>query len=217
MNRALTAACAALVCLGQSGCAVGQLIGGMLESERRNSTRAVEREYAGLEGKTFAVVVAADRVIQSDFPEVIGKITDDVSERLAREAGASGYVPGRSVLEFQYNNPRWVALTLGQVAAELGVQRLVYIDLVEYRLNDPGNAYLWQGTTQGMVGVIEADSVAPDEFAFQKQLRVKFPDDEGLSPADLPRAAVNTALVRRFIDRASWLFYDHDEKYYPDY
>ncbi len=199
------------------GCFIPQLIGGMLESERRTGNRTVEREYIGLEGKTFAVVVAADRIIQADFPEVIGKLTDDISERLAKEAGASGYVPGRSVLEFQYNNPRWVTMTLGQVAAQLGVQRIVYIDLVEYRLNDPGNSYLWLGSAQGMVGVVEADSSSPDEFAFQKQIRVKFPDDEGKSPTDLPRAAVNTALIRRYIDRASWLFYTHEEKYYADY
>ncbi|MFN0011656.1 MAG: hypothetical protein ACKVS8_08445 [Phycisphaerales bacterium] len=196
---------------------MGQLIGGMIESERRQGTREVESEYTGLEGKTFAVVVAADRVIQADFPEVIGKVTQDISERLAQEVGASGYVPGQAVLEFQYNNPRWVTMTLGQVANELGVERIVYVDLVEYRLNDPGNAYLWEGSAQGMVGVIEADSNAPDEFAFQKQLRVKFPDDQGLSPSDVPRAAVNTALVKRFIDRATWLFYDHEEKYYADY
>ncbi len=196
---------------------MGQLIGGMIESERRQGTREVEREYTGLESKTFAVVVAADRVIQADFPEVIGRVAQDISERLAKEAGASGYVPGNVVLEFQYNNPRWVTMTLGQVAKELGVERIVYVDLVEYRLNDPGNAYLWQGSAQGMVGVIEADSNSPDEFAFQKQVRVKFPDDDGLSPGDVPRAAVNTALVKRLIDRAAWLFYDHEEKYYADY
>jgi len=200
-----------------SGCIVGQLVGGMIESERRTGSKTVDREYTGLEGKTFAVVVSADRVIQADHPEVVARLSQEIATRLAKHAGASGFVPGASVLQYQYNHPRWVTMTLGQLAKELEVERLVFVDLVEYRLNDPGNAYLWQGAAAGQIGVVEADSSFPDEFAFQKQIRVGFPDQEGLGPGDLPRAAVNTALANRFVDRAAWLFYSHEEKYYPDY
>lgn len=203
--------------IGLGGCVVGELVGGMIQSERRNSTKTVEAEYTGLAGKNFAVVVSADRVIQADHPEVIVRLTNEIGNRLAKEAGASGFVPGASVLQFQYSNPRWVAMTMGELAQALGVERLVYVDLVEYRLNDPGNSYLWQGVAAGQVGVVEADSSFPDEFAFQKQIKVGFPDQDGLGPADFPRTAVNTALANRFTDRASWLFYKHEEKYYPDY
>jgi hypothetical protein len=163
------------------------------------------------------VVVTADRMIQADHPEVVAKLTIDIADQLAREAGASGFVPGMSVLEYQYNHPRWVTMPLGQLAKALEVERLVFIDLQEYRLNDPGNPYIWQGVASGLVGVVHADSALPDEFAFQKQIRVKFPDKSGMGPADLPRGAVNTTLVKRFVDRAAWLMYDHEEGYYPDY
>lgn len=207
----------ALLTAGSGGCVVGELVGGMIESHRRNSTLTVKAEYTGLTGKSFAVVVAADRLVQADYPEVIAKLTVDVSERLAKFSGAAGYVPGQLVLDYQYGNPRWVTMTPSQLAQELGVERLVYIDLAEYRLHDPGNQYLWQGTATGTVGVIEADSALPDEFVFTKSLKLNFPDNPGATPTDLPRAAVNTALANRFVDRSSWLFYDHEEPYYPDY
>lgn len=204
--------------LTPAGCnIVGGLVGGMAESYKRSSTKTVEAEHTGLEGKSFAVVVTADRMIQADHPEVVAKLTIDIADQLAREAGASGYVPGMSVLQYQYNNPRWVTMPLGELAKALDVQRLVFVDLQEYRLNDPGNPYIWQGVAAALVGVVHADAALPDEFLFQKQLRVKYPDKGGMGPSDLPRAAVNTTLVKRLVDRASWLMYAHEEPYYPDY
>lgn len=201
---------AGAMCAG--GCmTLGMLVGGMAASAHDAGSTTFKPEYDGLQGKTFAVIIAADRAIQADFPDAVARLTITISDRLAQFAGGSGFVPGQKVLEWQYNNPRWSTLPLGELAAELKVERLVYIDLIDYRLNDPGNAYLWAGLATGNVGVIEADSAIPDDFAFQSQVSVKFPDEDGVGPAELPFAAVNTELCRRFTDRASWLFYTHDE------
>ena len=42
-------------------------------------------------------------------------------------------------------------------------------------------------------------------------------DDEGYTPADFSEPQIAAVLQSRFIDRASWLFYEHEEPYYPDY
>jgi hypothetical protein len=202
--------------VGASGLAGCELLGVIAANEKRYGSSEVQAEYLGLEGKTFAVVVKADQLIQADFPEVVAKLSADISVRLANEAGAAGFVPPDKVLGYQYNHPRWVAMPLDQLAKALTVQRLVYVELTEYRLQDPGNAYLWQGVAAGFVGVVEADAPIPDEFAFRKAIRVAFPDKGGIGPAELPRAAVNTELARRFTTKASWLFYAHEEKNTPE-
>jgi hypothetical protein len=196
---------------------VGGLVGGVAESYKRSSTQLIEAKYRGLEGKTFAVVVLADRVIQADNPEVVAKLTLDISARLAEHAGASGFIPGAEILDYQFNHPRWVAMSTGQLGKELGVERIVYVDLTEYRLNDPGNQYIWQGVASAMLGVAEVDGVLPDEFAFHEQIRVRFPDKDGTGPTDMSKPLVVSALVKRLTDRCSWLLYDHQEPYYPDY
>ncbi len=193
------------------------LVGGMAESARRTESSEVPAEYDGLRGKSFAVIVAADRATQADFPDVVARLTVEISRRLAEHVGASGYVPGEKVLQWQYNNPRWSTMPMSELAQQLGVQRLVYVDLIEYRLNDPGNAYLWDGLGTANVGVVEADTSLPDDFAMQKQVSVKFPDNEGAGPAEIPFAAVNTELARRLADRAAWLFYTHEEKNEMEY
>jgi hypothetical protein len=218
IRTALALALLLVVPCTMSGCyIVGGLVGGIAESYKRGSTHEIEAKYRGLEGKSFAVVVQADRVIQADHPEVIAKLTLDISERLAQEAGATGYVPGPEVLDYQFNHPRWVTMSTGQLAKEFGVDRIVYVDLTEYRLNDPGNQYIWQGVATAMVGVAATDGPLPDEFDFQEQIRVRFPDKDGTGPTDMTRTLVVSALTKRLTDRVSWLLYDHQEPYYPDY
>lgn len=200
-----------------AGCAAGVLAAGMVESYRRTSTRAMPSEYDGLRDKSFAVIVSADRLIQSNYPRAVARLTTLITQQLIEHADAAGVVPPAMVLEFQYNYPRWVAMTYEELAEHFGVERLVHIELYEFRLNEPGNSYLWGGLAAGMVGVVEADGPLGDEFAFSKQIAVKFPDDSGFGPTDFTAAQITAVLEKRFVDRVTWLFYEHQEPYYPDY
>lgn len=204
----------------QGGCVLGQLVGGMAASAQRTGTRTVTAKYAGLRDKSFAVVVYADRIIQADFPEVVGDLTVTIARRLAEQGtavGASGYIPGERILEYQYSNPRWVVMPWRELGEQLGVDRLIIIELQEFRLNDPGNQYTWAGVASGAVRVLELDGPAPDAPIFQEHVTVRFPDQDGYGPMQIPGSTVRLALSKRFVDRASWLFYDHEEPNYPDY
>jgi hypothetical protein len=199
------------------GCAVGALVGGMMESARRESNRTVEAEYKGLTDETFAVLVAAPAVVQAEYPELVQRVTLQVSAMLAQNAGAAGFVPGVRVLEYTFNRPGWVAKPLDEIAKDLGVSRVVFVDLTEYRLHDKGNSYLWDGAAAATLGIVEADSALSSDFVFQRSVSVKFPDQSGYGQAELPAAAVNTELTRRLCERLAWLLYQHEEPYYPKY
>lgn len=200
-----------------AGCWVAPAVGGMIESYRMNSTRSVPAEYTGLQGKSFAVVVAADRSIQAQNPELVPLLVTRISERLRAESGASGYVPPGVMVTFMNQRPRWIAMTHSELAEELGVDRLVHVDLHEFRLNEPGNRYVWEGVAAASVGVAEMDSFAPDEFAFRREVRVGFPDGKGFTSSDFGGDLVKSRLINRITDRVTWLFYTHDEPYYPTY
>jgi hypothetical protein len=203
---------------GQSGC---QAIGFMAESYKRGSTHEVKAEYTGMEGKSFAIVVTADRIIEADHPGIVDRLCSKITERLSNNANvprAGGFVPAAQVLRYLYDNPAWPAHSLSDLGKDLGgVERLVYIELNEYRLHDPGNPYEWDGVATGRVTVVELDGLSPDTFAFEKTITVKYPDKKGTDVNQLGGSAVTSALSLRFIDRATWLFYNHQEPYYPDY
>lgn len=209
--------------LFSTGCNVLGFAGAMIENQRRHSTKPVKEQYEGLRGKQWAVLVIADRIIQADHPAIVPYLTTKMTERLSdpkqgqAEIAAAGYIPADQLLRYMYENPRWATLPRGELATTLGVNRLIVVDLVEYRLNDPGNQYLWAGVAAGSVGVIEADSSVPDEFAFEQPVKVQFPDKDGYGPTELASDVVSTELARRFVDRATWMFYVHQEPYYPKY
>ncbi len=205
------------VCVGLGGCIAAELVGGMVESYKKDSTREVLAEYTGLTDKTFAVVVSVDRVVLSERPELAGGLIVAISERLKENTPAAGYVPPRRVIEFMAVNPKWIIMTPSELLQEFGVDRLVYVEVLDFRLHEPGNRYLWDGLASATLGILEAESPIPDDFVFRRQVTVKFPDAQGLTPTDVTQSVVATRLQTRLVDRIVWVCYNHQEPYYPTY
>jgi len=199
------------------GCAAGQLIGGMADSYQRQAKHTVKAKYTGLRGESIAVIVWADQAVQADHPGMIQVLSMNIARRLRENAGPSAWAIPEDVLRYQATNPAWTAKTMGQLAEDIGVDRIVFIELTEYRLHEPGNPYIWDGFASGRVAVVEADGPYPDEFVFEDFVVVSFPDQKNLGPMQVPESTVQIALAQRFVDRASWLFYDHEEMVRPDY
>jgi hypothetical protein len=205
-----------LVAATLAGCAIAGVAAVAGKAISETGTRKVQAEYTGLAGKSFAVVVAADRTIQADTPGLVEFLTIKITQRLHDHAAAAAFVPPADVLEYLFRNPAWTAKPLDELARDLGVERLVYIDMYEYRLHEPGNAYEWDGVAAGRVAVVETESPL-GTYAFDRLVRVRFPGKAGFDRESLSRQVVNTGLAQRFIDRASWLFYTHEEPKKIDY
>lgn len=194
-----------------SGCIIGAAIGGMAESYHRTGSSEIEAEYTGIEGHSFTVVVSTDRLIEGNNPGISARINQRVNDRLIQNAKPTFAIPSTDLLRVLYDTPQWPAMPRGEVANMLGVERLVVVEITEYRLNEPGNKYVWDGSASCLVSVHEADSPFPDDPVFEKAITVSFPDMSGLMSTEIPQAAVNTELANRITNRISWLFYTHEE------
>ncbi|MFN5497803.1 MAG: hypothetical protein ACK5WD_01200 [bacterium] len=201
--------------LVSSGCIAGA-VGALGQQIERGKKLDVPAEYDGLEDRSVAVIVNADYATLVEHPTVVGQVTANVAVRIARHVKGATVLPPGEVLNWQYRTPQWRALAYGEVAKELGVDRLVYIDLYEYRLNPVGNSYLWDGVAGANIGVIEADGLAPDEFVYTSNVVERFPDQEGVGRESARREDIERGLLTLFVQRTSWLFYRHIEDKYPD-
>lgn len=191
-----------------------ELVGIVGTIYEENADHLVKAQYEGLKGKTYAVLVVSDRGIEADFPGVTSEITARINDRLADPAnatGATGHIESKELLKYLFNHPESSTEPGGKLAEELGVDRLIRVDLYEFRTNDPGNQYVWDGAAAATVGVMERDSITPDENAFRSTQRVTFPDQSAITPTDLSGQVVMSALVKRITDRVTWLFHDHKE------
>ncbi|MFI4916551.1 MAG: hypothetical protein ACIAS6_08615 [Phycisphaerales bacterium JB060] len=198
------------------GCNIVGFFGAIEAERRRTGTIMVEGVYDGLEGQRVAVVVDASREIYMTSPQVVGAILTEVVARLEANAGAQSIVQPAEVQRVLYNEPGLLDRTYDEVAARLGVDRLIVIQLDEFRLAEPGNQYVWSGQAAGNVLVVEADSYIEDDVRLEQYVNVTYPDKPNTTIDDLPAEAVALELLRRFANRTSWFFYEHEERY-PEY
>jgi len=202
--------------LAAGGCAAFGAIGAISAQIDRAKQVEVLAEYDGLRNRTIAVVVQSAPAMSYEHPTVVANMTANISRRLAENVEGAQLLDPRLVLQWQYQTPHWSALPYGRIAEELGVERVVLIDIYEYRLHPPGNTWIWDGVCAATVGVVEAGLFDTDEFADTFSITVRFPDMEGVSRESANASQIETGLLVKFYQRTAWLFFDHIEDKYPD-
>ena len=204
----------ALSALG--GCMVGELVGGMAQSAEYQKLVDMPPRYNGLENKTVAVIVDVDLSTLYEFPNLAAIVTSGVGGRIARDVPGARVLPAQYVINWQYRSPQWAALPYGEMAAQLNVERIVVIQIQEYRLNPPGNRYIWDGVANATVGIVERNGLDPDSFAEQFEILAKFPNLQGVSREEANKQQIEAGLLAEFIKKTAWLFHQHLEPKYPD-
>ena len=216
MARASIAVILAVACWPLAGCEIGMLIGGAAQNFEYQKTVEVLPQYRGLEDKKVAVLVNADPVTLYEHPLLLRQVAGGLSVEL------NAYVPGiqvvspDAVLAWQFNTAEWSALPYGDLVRALDVDRVVYVDLYEYRLHPPGDSYIWQGVCAATIGIIEQESIDPDFFAETMDVMVEFPTRSHVTRDELPARDMQTILVKLFIRDSGFLFYRHVKPKYPD-
>ncbi len=169
----------------------------------------VEADYRGLEGKSIAVMVAADEYVLFTHPDAQIGVARAVSARLADNMPSVIVMDPAKVVQFQAENPYWYAIPYSELIQKMDVDAIVLIDLVEYQTHEPGNKYIWQGIITGNVGVILADAENPDDFVYYTTVRALFPEDRKVGVVDANNATIQLGMHSIFSRDAAGLFYDH--------
>lgn len=201
---------------GLAGCQFGHLVGGMAQNYEYSKLIEVHPEYDGLEDKTVAVVVDADLATLYEYPDAAITVATNVSHRIQRSVPGALVLSPQIISDWQYRTPQWGALPFSDIASGLDVDRVVHIDLFEFRLNPPGNRWLWEGVCAGNVGIIERDGLDPDNFVETFRIAVNFPKEQGVGRDNADAAVIKSGLLTLFVEETAWLFYRHYEAKYPD-
>ena len=212
-KRAMT-----VLLLGAAGVALGgcKVMGDIAGSYLDSTLKVVHPAYGGLDNKRVAVLVDVDMATQYEHPELALTIAGDVSKRLQENVSGIQVLPTSEVAEWQFRNPQWSAQPYSEVADTLKVDRLVHIDISEFRLRPPGNQGLWEGVCRANVGVVERDGTDPDNYSDQFTVKASYPDVTGITHESANETQVQASLLALFVRRTAWLFYRHLEPRYPD-
>lgn len=203
----LTLALLALV-LVVGGCfPAGYIAQGVAKGPKKVQVKA---RYLDLQNKKVAVMVAADEYTLFEFPQAQLAVARAVSSKIASGVPGVTLMAPQEVLDYQEKNPYWNASRYSELIQKLGVDRIVLIDLIEYRTHEPGNAHVWQGLISGEVGVIEADADDPDDFAFKTVVAAQYPENSTIGLLNSDDATVQLGMLQTFARDAAGLFFDHE-------
>ncbi len=179
--------------------------------DREEGPQTFAPKYHDMEGRHVAVLVLADEYVRHRFPDAAVSVSAAVSRNLTQSVPGLTTVSPDQVAEYQKQNPFWSAVPPRDLITALAVERLIVIDIAEYRTQEPGNAHLWRGVIDANVAVHEAEATDPDDKTFEEHVRAEFPESTtvGLTRGD--DQTIQLAVLRTFARRASGLFHEYQE------
>lgn len=237
MKRILAAAMLTAGSLGvfvTQGCGLGRLAGGMAQEFEYQKQLEVLAEYDNLTNRNVAVLVDVDPETLYMHPNLSMQIATGVVRELTQngeKVQARVFSPEYTI-RWQSQTPGWNAMPYSSMAeglnewnkrffkdeeGVLNIERIIFIDVYEYRLNPPGNRYEWDGVCGANVRVIETgtDSIDPDFPVWEGNVVAKFPDMQGVGWESASAQNISLGVLSKFVRQVGWLFYDHLEDKYP--
>lgn len=168
-------------------------------------------QYTGLNGQSVAVIVALSDQSEYKYPNARRQLAREITRRIALNVPGVTVVDPDRILIWQQENPFWTARTPGQLIDALNVDRLIMVEVGEYRVTESGDTNIKRGVISANINVVEADALDPDDYGFTSPLRVSFPDEFRTRVGLVSATAddIQTITVSRFTEDAAGMFYDH--------
>jgi hypothetical protein len=119
-------------------------------------------KYVGLQNQTVAVMVWADRAVRVDWNKIQLDAASAVQNALlatrAKElSGAQFPIQPAQVVRFQKDRPFIETAPVTEFAPELGVTRLIYVELERFSTRSDFTAQMFRGTAVATIKVVEID------------------------------------------------------------
>ena len=171
---------AAVLAAGCGGCnVVGAVAGKVLPDN-------VPPRYVGLQNQTVAVMVWADRAVRVDWNKIQLDATAAIQSALQQAAtagqakeltGATFPLQPAQIVRFQKDRPFLETAPVTEFAPELGVTRLIYVELEQFSTRSDLAPQMFRGTAVATLKVVEIDpATGQARVAYEENgIRAGFP------------------------------------------
>jgi len=178
-------------------------------SEQMNG-KAVDAQYKGLDDKSVAIVVFADPATTLEYPNSREEISAFVTAKIQEGMPKVRLLNYKEVIRWQDDTLNWAAVPEKDIAKHFSVDRVIYIELLEYSTREPGSADLLRGRIRTVCKVFEAETPG-DTPAWKNDFAVFWPEQ---MPEDVQHSSdriVRKRVLDAFSEKLVWCFYDHHE------
>lgn len=203
-SRPITIFCLVALVLGLAGC---QSLG----YGKKEKLIDVSAQYTGLADKRVAVVVSTNDHTAFNYPKARAIITNEVSRRIMTNVPGAQVSDPKEVLVWQDENAYWATRPPSMLIRQLNVDRLVLVEVGEYRTHEPGDKHVLRGVISATVNIVSADAVDPDNFdaSFTKNVMFPTPGESKVGRVGDSQSMVEQVTQLRFSEEVAGLFFDH--------
>ena len=172
----------------------------------------VKAEYTGLENQTVAVLIVGQSAI--DFEEPYARM--DLA--LATEQALTEYVKGveladqEKIQNFQRSRFDWYGLPVSDIINQFQVQRLLYVELIQFTIREPESVNLLRGHIWAQLRVYEKESHTPDLPVFETEVEVIFPEQAPAPYSEAARFNIRQQSIALFALEVARKFHDHKKE-----
>lgn len=180
----------------------------------------IKAAYEGLAGQSVGVMVWVDRSIRIDYPTLQLDVANAIQVKLQAaqkdkkdELKATLFpVEPRSIARYQADHPETDATPITEVAPNLNVSRVIYVEVTDFSTRPEGSLELFRGEMMGALTVVAVDEAGRSKVVFEeKNIRVTFPPKappEGVPSSNDVRIYTGTA--DDFTTQIAQRFFTHD-------
>ena len=145
----------------------------------------VDAAYKKLAGHTVGIMVYADKSILLDWPNLQLDAGNSIINKLliAQQAdvkdmkGVTFPYPPASFVKYQREHPELDAIPVTEFAGKLGVERLIYVEIVDLSTRADGGSNLYLGRINATLKVIEVDDKKHGTLGFSEEnIKGQFPE-----------------------------------------
>jgi hypothetical protein len=173
-----------------------------------NDKPAPVARYQGLKDKKVAVVVSADEALLRTYPQAPLAVSQSVTRAIKGVVPTATVMDPKKVNDFQIENPYWNTFKNSDLVKRLDVDRIVYIDLIEYTTHEPGNANVWRGSVVANVQVISRDAENPDNYVYTDVVKALYPPASKVGVINSNDATIQNGMLNAFSSLVSYRFSD---------
>jgi hypothetical protein len=174
------------------------------------SGKKIEAQYKGLPDKSIAIVVYTDQATTNEFPAAREEISSFIAAQIHEHVPTARMLDYHEVINWQDDTLNWFGLTEKEIGKHFSVDRVLYIELLDYAVS-PNRGYGdLQGHLRANCKIYEIDAKGPDA-AWQDVIDVSYPKDHPLDASQASPEGVRSHTLQDFADALVTRFYEHRE------
>jgi hypothetical protein len=113
----------------------------------------VPAQYTGMQKKSILILVYTDSSTEFLYPQARREVSSFVGFEIRKHLPKSKLLDSSTVIAYQNNTPGWDALPVKTIGKHFGVDRVLYIEIIQYHTHSPGARHLMRGHIEAHIAV----------------------------------------------------------------